>query len=97
MIEKTQGKKNILLFILIGAFLFGGAFFFIKFFNESKVFTAPSTSFQLPVVNIDFEVLKNPIFEELEVLEEAPLPEEKGRENPFLPYSPSSELIEEIE
>lgn len=38
-------------------------------------------------VRIDFEVLKNPLLQELEVLEKIePFAEEAGRENPFLPF-----------
>ncbi len=37
-------------------------------------------------VEIDFDVFQNPIFKELENLEDIELPQEIGRENPFAPY-----------
>lgn len=37
-------------------------------------------------VEIDFDVLQDPIFKELENLEDIELPQEIGRENPFVPY-----------
>ena len=39
-----------------------------------------------PLLEIDFSILENPIFEELEPPQEIELPEEFGREDTFLPY-----------
>lgn len=50
----------------------------------------PKTQIEIlkpPEIKINFEVLKNPILESFQSLEEiSPFEEETGRENPFLPY-----------
>lgn len=40
-----------------------------------------------PEIEIDFQILRNPIFEQLILFEQAAVFEEEiGRENPFVPY-----------
>lgn len=56
------------------------------FFKKEK---PPSPEIFKPAkkIEINFEVLKNPILEELQLFEVvAPFEEEIGRENPFIPY-----------
>jgi len=85
--EKIQ-KYLILVFliiILIIAVILWHVFFreakFIELIEPKKISIPPKK------IEIDFELLKNPIFKELEPFEEIPPFEgEIGRENPFIPY-----------
>ncbi len=87
--KKTQ-KYLILIFgalILIIAFIF-----FSDYFQEEEgiFISKPIVSKYLPRIKIDFQVLESPIFQKLSKpfpdLPSVLLPEEVGRENPFLPY-----------
>ncbi|MBL7156303.1 MAG: hypothetical protein ISS87_01760 [Candidatus Pacebacteria bacterium] len=61
--------------------------FFLGFFKKKGVnFAPPVTIPPAKRVEINFQILESPIVDGLEMMEEISLPEEKGRENPFLPY-----------
>jgi len=72
----------ILLIIALVLAVWFGKDFFVK-----PSFLAPSSPPQARKVEINFEVLKNPLLQDLQPFEEIPPFEgETGRENPFLPY-----------
>jgi hypothetical protein len=60
------------------------------FFGKKPEFISPAQPFEIPSkkVEINFQVLENPLLKELEFYEkiEPIKPEEVGRENPFLPW-----------
>jgi hypothetical protein len=63
----------------------------ILYFGYFKKEKGPQVSPEIPVpekkIQIDFSVFENPIMKELQPIEKIgpPIPEEIGRENPFLP------------
>lgn len=81
--KKDRKIFNLILLIiaLVVATWFGRDFFVEPFF------LSPSSPSQAKKVEINFEVLKNPLLQDLQPFEEIPSFEgETGRENPFLPY-----------
>jgi len=86
-LEKTKKQRYLIIFflalILIASFIVWRGFL-IKEKPPEKVISKPVRK-----IEIDFEVLKNPILKEFQPVEKMiPLgPEvEIGRENPFVPY-----------
>ncbi|MCH8741425.1 hypothetical protein IH779_00830 [Patescibacteria group bacterium] len=72
----------ILLIIALILVAWFGRDFFVK-----PSFLSPSSLPQEKKTEINFEVLKNPLLQDLQPFEEIPSFEgETGRENPFLPY-----------
>ena len=58
-----------------------------NFFVEEKPLLLPSIEVPTKKIEINYEILKHPLLEELQSLEAIPLFEEEvGRENPFIPY-----------
>lgn len=94
--EKTKRQRNLIL-IFVGVILITSLIIYFGYFKKEK---ALPTEIQIPEIvppvlpkerekiEIDFEVLKNPILERLQLFEkiEPAKPEEVGRENPFQPY-----------
>lgn len=82
---KGQQQKNLIWMLLVLVLVL------IAWFGRDSIIK-PSVPFSSPpakqkVVEINFEVLKNPSLQELRPFEEIPpFGEEIGRENPFLPY-----------
>jgi len=69
--------------ILVTAFVIWQGFFV----QEGLPVAEEIVEIPIKKIKIDFQVLKNPIFEDLQPFEEIPPFEvEIGRENPFLPY-----------
>lgn len=94
---KEKKKQQYLIFVLIGLTgLIAVYFVFLKRPRVSPILLVP-----LPEprkIEINFEVLEDPIFEEFQVPEEIPPlkeTEELGRENPFDPYGKEEEEISE--
>ena len=86
--QKHKQKNLVFVFIILVVFVLLVFFFGIK--NKGKITTFIPIS--LPVlepkkIEIDFSIFENPALNKLEIPEEIGLPEEKGRENPFIPYS----------
>lgn len=80
---KKKDRKIFNLILLIIA-LVVAAWFGRDFFVKSSF---PSNLPQQKKVEINFEILKNPLLKDLHPFEEIPPFEGKtGRENPFLPY-----------
>lgn len=81
--EQEKRQRNLIILLVILALIT----FFTLYFGlkkrgegapkEAEIFVPPKE------VKIDFEVLKNPIFEELEMPEKIPPPATSGKENPF--------------
>ena len=83
---EKEKKKTILLAILV-ILIIGAALLLVFLVLMPKIEKSTEREIpKLPLLEIDFSVLENPIFEELEPPQEVELPEEFGRENPFLPY-----------
>jgi uncharacterized membrane protein len=87
ILEKTKRQNYLLIvlliLILITSFVIWRGFFYKKKSIET-IISKPERE-----IKIDFETLKNPIWEELQPFEKInpPGPEIKiGRENPFIPY-----------
>jgi len=86
--KKTQKYLVLVFGILIAAIAF---VFLSQYLGEEEVLVEkPLGSEYLPKIKIDFQVLENPILQNLsEPFPELPPPlpsGEFGRENPFLPY-----------
>ena len=87
-LEKTKRQRN-LIYIFIAVVLITSLTIWLGFLKPKK----PSEEVIPPIstekIEIDFEVLKNPFLEKLQIFEGLPqLPSEGkiGRENPFIPY-----------
>ncbi|MDI6591444.1 MAG: hypothetical protein QME61_00655 [Patescibacteria group bacterium] len=80
-LEKRKKQKYLILTIIILTILMGIWYgFLLKPKPLPKVFKPPE-------IKINFEVLKNPLLEELQPFEEIkPFEEKIGRENPFISY-----------
>lgn len=80
------GKRQRYLFPLLIVVIFGIAFVVWNYFLAKPEF--PSFEpLPPPEIKINFELLKSPILDELQLFEEiSPFEEEIGRENPFVPY-----------
>lgn len=88
--QKNKRQKYLILvfFLIILAIILILCF---NFFVKSEETVSPMTTSPLidksKRIEINFDVLKNPLLEELQPFEEiAPFEEEPGRANPFLPY-----------
>jgi len=83
-LEKKERQKILALVFIILLFLT----FLVIFFGISgrKEVKAPIIPLEAKKVEINFEVLESPLLKELQIFEEISLIEEKGRDNPFLPY-----------
>ncbi len=90
-IKEKQEKRIIYLAVLFFAVVIVALFvlsqtFFVKEENIETAFV-PQQRFIDKNINIDFNVLKNAFFDEIQEFEKISYPEiEFGRENPFLSY-----------
>ena len=87
ILKEEKKQKNLLLIFLVLLFLilvivFWGIFRRKEIFMSPIVVSPPKAK----TININFEILQDKRLKDLEVFEELSLPEERGRENPFLPY-----------
>lgn len=83
-IQERKKQKNLVIALVI-IFIIAGFILWFGYFKKSSV--APVVIFTVAELKINFEVLKNPFFEESELFEKTPPFEgEKGRSNPFIPY-----------
>lgn len=84
--EKQKRLKYLVVILIIvfvaALFVFSKSFFVKELADPSLITFKPKT------IKINFDVLKDPFLEELQVFEEISYPEEMkiGRENPFIPY-----------
>lgn len=84
-ILSLKGRQKKILLILLILILIWAVWFGRDFFVKPLP-PLPSPP-QPKTVEINFEILKNPLLKDLRPFEELPLFEEEiGRENPFLPY-----------
>lgn len=94
---KEKKKQQYLIFVLIGIIgLISVYFVFLKKPGVSPILLVPLPEPQK--IEINFEVLEDPIFEEFQAPEEIPPlkdTEELGRENPFEPYGKEEGEISE--
>lgn len=84
-LEKKERQRILALVFVILLFLT----FLVIFFGipGGKKVRAPIVSpLKVKKVEINFGILENPLLKELQIFEEISFPEEKGRDNPFLPY-----------
>jgi hypothetical protein len=95
-VQQKNSQKNLIL-VLIGVLLFTAFVLYQGFFKKSPAESLSEQtllSSQIREIKIDFNVLKNPLLENLQPFAEiAPLEVSTstkygkvGRENPFLPY-----------
>ncbi|MCK4454367.1 hypothetical protein KAU51_03470 [Candidatus Parcubacteria bacterium] len=84
--EKQKRLKYLVVILIVLVVV--TLFVFSKSFFVKESVTPSQKVFQLKTVKINFDVLKDPFLEELQVFEEISYPEEMeiGRENPFIPY-----------
>jgi len=87
-LSEERQKRLIYLVIVLIVLVVVALFVFSKNFFVEELPTSSPIVFKLKTIVINFDVLKDPFLEELQVFEEIPYPEEMeiGRENPFLPY-----------
>jgi len=79
--RKQQYLILLLIMIILGVLFLIWNYFLAKPPSATLKPTLPSE------IKINFEILKNPILEELQLFEKiSPLEEGIGRENPFVPY-----------
>lgn len=84
-LEKKERQKN-LIFALIIVILATFIIVWSGFFREEKP-VEEMIVLPPPKIEIDWQTLKNPKLEELQLPQEIPSFEEKaGRENPLIPY-----------
>ena len=82
---ESRKRQKYLIFILV-VVIFGIAFLIWNYFlaKPKLPFFKPLPP---PEIKINFEILKSPTLDELQLFEEIlPFEEEIGRENPFTPY-----------
>jgi len=84
----TEKRQKYLIFVLIGLILVILILVWQNFGTKQKTPEVSTTeTFQPTKVEINFELLKNPILQELQIFEEIqPFEGKIGRENPFLSY-----------
>lgn len=86
-ISFLQGIKiqKYLILVLLGSLLIIALVFWFGFLKKPEVIPEVITPPQK--IEINFEILKSPIFKELQPFKKIlPFEEEIGRENPFIPY-----------
>lgn len=84
-IEEIKRQKVFLL-LVIGASLFLLAVLWFGIFSKRRVAKTSVLPPQSEKIEMDFSVLENPALGDLTLFDEIEIPEEIGRENPFLPY-----------
>lgn len=81
---EPKKRQKYLIFILIVVIL-GIVFLVWNYFLVKP--SLPPQPVQPPEIKINFEILKNPVLDELQLFEGiSPFEEEIGRDNPFIPY-----------
>lgn len=90
-IQQKQKQTLLALIFIVVLFLIFLVVFLGLVRNKKAVVPSIVPTFELETIKINFSVLTDPDLEALEAFEEISLPEDIGRENPFLPY----ELIPE--
>ena len=82
-----QEKQNLLVIVFIMVILLTVLVAFLGFSRKKGItFIPPITPPPPKKMEINFSVLESAVVKELETLEQVNLPEQIGRENPFLPY-----------
>jgi hypothetical protein len=92
-------KQKILIFILVSCLVLTGLVLWLGFFSPSQPSSqdyitenTENTDLSSDEIEIEFDVLKNPLlkelqpFSEIQPLENSTSTGGKGRQNPFLPY-----------
>jgi len=95
--EKKKQKYLIILFLIIVAISF--LILWFGYLKEKGPVSVPVSMFvhnpYCPEIKIDFSVLRSASLKDLQPFEEfVPFQGEKGRDNPFLPYSTPEPLEE---
>lgn len=78
-------KQKYLILVFVGVILVT-VFVWWKGFLTPEKAIEPTVAEPPREIKVNFEVLENPILKELLPFEEIEMPEQLGRENPFLPY-----------
>jgi len=91
-----KGEKQTLLVIIFAIIVF--LIIIVIFFGliKGEKVTTPSGAIPAYIsktIKIDFEILKNPDLKKLQMFEQINLPETKGRDNPFTPYTAPIPII----
>ena len=91
-LQQRERQTLLALVFMIVVFLIIAVIFFGLIKQEKIVAPSDVIPAYIPkTIEIDFEMLENPILQKLEMFEEISMPKTKGRENPFLPYSAKAE------
>lgn len=61
-------------------------YFFLRILTQKSSEVVVTNVPQAEMIEINFGILENPELKELEIFEQISLPEEIGRENPFIHY-----------
>ena len=91
IIQKNQ-KILIVIFAALVSLFF--VFLFLKTFSVQEIPIIPNVLPRPENIKINFKILDNPILKELESVEQGSLPVEKGRENPFIPFTEEQKIEE---
>lgn len=95
---KQKQKEKTLIIVLVVVIVAIIIIWGRNFFTQNLAILPPTSMLLLPKIEINFDVLKHPLLETLQPLEEIPSFQEKvGRENPFSPYTLSKEVKSEIQ
>ena len=84
--EKQKRLKYLLVMLIV--LIVVALFVFSRNFFVKEPPISSGIGFTMERININFDVLKDPLLQKLQTFEEIPYPEEMeiGRENPFVPY-----------
>lgn len=89
-LEKNKTRKYLTYILIFSVLLFVYFFFLRPPEEKTENLSFPSTvSRRFLPIEIDFQILENPAFKDLQPYLSLLLPEEEiGRENPFIPLKP---------
>jgi hypothetical protein len=84
---KNLFKNKIVVMVTIFAVVFlVFLYFFLRILTKKSTEVVVTNVPQAEMIEVNFGVLENPELKELEIFEQISLPEEIGRENPFIHY-----------
>ena len=84
-IIRTNEQVSVVVFAVILFLIF--LLIFLRILSREISVVSPDVPFSSEKIEINFEILENPIFDELNNFEDVDVPQDVlGRENPFIPY-----------